>query len=121
MSNRTLRVNELVRRELNDILRRHYRTEAVVITITEVRVSPDLREGRVFVAVAAGEEDAKRSLRWLRSRAVAIRMELGRRIVLKYLPRLTYVLDHSVERGARILQVLDGIERPSASERPVKP
>ena len=47
MSNRTLRVNELIQRELGDILRRRYQSEAVAVTITEVRVAPDLRDGRV--------------------------------------------------------------------------
>ena len=49
MSSRTLRVNELIQRELGDILRQHYREEAVTVTVTEVRITPDLREARVFV------------------------------------------------------------------------
>ena len=114
MSNRTVRVNELVQRELSDILRKRYQTEAVTITITEVRVSPDLREARVFVSVVGDEDTASEKLRWLRSRAPAIREEIGRRIVLKYLPKFEYVLDNSAVRGARILQVLDEIEHPPA-------
>ncbi|MEX2044996.1 MAG: ribosome-binding factor A, partial [Opitutus sp.] len=82
MSNRTLRVSELVQREISDILRRHYQSEAVAITITEVRVAPDLRDGRVFVAIIGSGEFATRKLAWLQSRAPAIREELGRRIVL---------------------------------------
>ncbi len=112
MSNRTLRVNELVQRELSAILRQHYQSESVAMTITEVRISPDLRDGRVFVSVIGTEEFGAQKLAWLRSRAGAIREEIGRRIVLKYLPRFDYVLDHSAARGARILQVLDEIEHP---------
>ena len=48
MSTRTLRVNELLQRELSDILRKQYQEEAVAITITGVQVSPDLHEGRVL-------------------------------------------------------------------------
>ena len=51
MSNRIVRINELVQREINDILRRRYTAEAVAITVSEVRVAPDLRDGRVFVAI----------------------------------------------------------------------
>ena len=112
MSNRTLRVNELVQRELSDILRRRYQAESVAMTITEVRVSPDLRDARVFVSIVGTEEQAEAGLRWLRAQASAIREEISRRIVLKYLPRFEYVLDHSAARGARILQVLDEIEPP---------
>jgi ribosome-binding factor A len=112
MSNRTVRVNELVQREISDILRRRYQSEAVAITITEVRVSPDLRDARVFVSVVGDEDVMDEKLRWLRSKAGEIREEVGRRIVLKYLPKFEYVLDKSAIRGARILQVLDEIEHP---------
>jgi len=112
MSNRTIRVNELVQREISDILRKHYQSEAVTITISEVRVSPDLRDARVFVAVVGDEAAAEEKLRWLRRHAAEIREEVSRRIVLKYLPKFEYLLDHSAMRGARILQVLDEIEHP---------
>jgi ribosome-binding factor A len=112
MSNRTVRVNELVQREISDILRKRHQTEAVTITISEVRVSPDLRDARVFVSVVGSEEFAEEKLKWLRSKASEIREEVGRRIVLKYLPKFEYLLDKSAIRGARILQVLDEIDHP---------
>ena len=116
MSNRTVRVNELVQREISDILRKRYQSEAVAVTITEVRVSPDLRDARVFVSVVGDVDTAEAKLRWLRSKAAEIREEVGRRIVLKYLPKFAYVLDKSAIRGARILQVLDEIEHPRPKE-----
>lgn len=112
MSNRTLRVNELIQREISDILRKRYQSESVAITITEVRVAPDLRDARVFVSIVGTEADAEAKLHWLRDQAADIRGEVARRIVLKYLPRFEYVLDKSVARGTRILQMLDEIERP---------
>ena len=112
MSNRTVRVNELVQREINDILHKRYQSEAVAITVTEVRVSPDLRDARAFVSVIGSAEVAEEKLAWLRSKAGEIREEVGRRIVLKYLPKFEYVLDKSAVRGARILEVLDEIEHP---------
>lgn len=120
MSNRTLRVNELVQREISDILRQRYQSEAVAVTITEVRVSPDLRDARVFVSVVGDEETTEKKVRWLRSKAAAIRAELSRRIVLKYLPKFEFVRDASVARGTRILQMLDQIapapDKPGAGE-----
>ncbi len=109
MSNRTLRVNELIQRELGDILHRVYQSEAVAITITEVRVAPDLRDGRVFVSIVGDEATVQDRLRWLRREAPAIRTELGRRIVLKYLPKLDYVFDKSAARGTRLMRLLDEI------------
>lgn len=110
MSNRTLRVNVLLQRELSDILRQQYQTEAVALTIAEVRVSPDLRDARVFVSIIGDDDFANERLRWLRRQSAAISRELSRRIVLKFLPRLEYVLDNSAERGTRIVQLLDDLE-----------
>jgi len=116
MSNRTLRINELVRRELNDILRRQYQSESAALTITGVEVAPDLRDGWVQVAIM-GEADAVQDrMRWLHRQARAIRLELGRRIVLKYLPRLHYRLDETTPRANRVLDLIDEIETPSPSE-----
>jgi ribosome-binding factor A len=120
MSNRTLRVNELIQRELSDILRKRYQSESVTITITEVRVAPDLRDARVFISVMGSDEDRERKLRWLRAHARDIREELGRRIVLKYLPRFDYVADNSMEKGTRILQMLDEIDRQSPLPEPAE-
>jgi ribosome-binding factor A len=112
VSNRTVRVNELLQREISDILRKRYQSEAVAITIAEVRVSPDLREARVFVSVVGTEEETTEKLRWLRTKASEIREEVGRNVVLKYLPKFDYILDQSAIRGTRILQMLDEIEPP---------
>ncbi len=107
MSNRTLRVNALLQREISAYLHTRYQAEAVRLTITEVRVSPDLREARVFYSVLGGEADAAEFDRWLRARTPEIRHLVGRQVVLKNVPQLTFVFDASSERGARIHQLLD--------------
>jgi ribosome-binding factor A len=109
MSTRTLRVNELLQRELSDILRTQYKVEAIAITVTGVQVSPDLHEGKVFVAITGDEEDEVKCLRWLRHNSKEFRFELGRRVVLKNMPHFTYSIDVTTERGNRILSVLDEI------------
>ena len=121
MSNRIVRVNELIQREISAILRQRYQSESVAITISEVRVSPDLRDGRVFVSVVGSEEFAEEKLRWLRSQANDIRTEVSRRIVLKYLPKFAYLLDHTAIRGARILQMIDEMAPPAEESKPEEP
>ena len=119
MSNRTLRVNELIQREFSDILRKRYQSESVAITITEIRTAPDLRDARVFVSVVGDEAEVARKMRWLRAHSKDIRHELGRRIVLKYMPRFEYVTDHSIEKATRLLEVLDSL--PPLSPEPGTP
>jgi ribosome-binding factor A len=117
VSNRTIRVNELIQRELNDILHRRYQSETVAITITEVRVAPDLRDARLFVSIIGSDEVVKQKMKWLRDNLHDLRLELGSRITLKYMPRFTIALDKSTGRGNRILQVLDelGVPEPEKS------
>ncbi len=109
MSTRTLRVNELIQRELSSLLRRKYNEEAASITISAVEVTPDVREGRVFVSVTGDEEQAADRMKWLRKHAKELRLALGEIIVLKHMPVLTYELDTVTDRGNRILGILDEI------------
>jgi ribosome-binding factor A len=119
VSNRIVRINELVQREVSDILRKRYTAEAVAITISEVRIAPDLRDGRVFVAIIGDEDTVAERFRWLQRKAPEIREELAHRIVIKFLPHITYVLDKSTDRVARLLRALD--EVPPTDEPPTQP
>lgn len=117
MSNRIVRINELVQREISDILRQRHTAESVAITIAEVRIAPDLRDGRVFVAILGDAATVADRFRWLQKRSGEIRAELSKRIVIKFLPHLTYVLDKSTDRVARLLRALDEVpvtEDPAA-------
>jgi len=121
MSNRTLRVNELIQREMSAILRKRYQVEALPITIASIEVTPDLLEAKVFVSVLGGDDEAEKKLRWLRKNSQEIRFELGRTIVLKHMPKFTYELDISTSRGNRILGILDEIEAKEKAKPPVPP
>lgn len=118
MSNRTLRVNELIQREISAYLHTRYRREAVRITITGVQVSPDLHDGRVYFSVVGQPEEEEECSRWLRERTGEIRHMVGKNVILKNVPRLEFILDQSPERGTRVLHVLDEIE---AKQRPEPP
>jgi ribosome-binding factor A len=115
MSNRTLRINELIRREISAYLHTRYQGEAVRITITNVIVSPDLREGRVFYSVVGGKPAEEECGRWLEDKSGEIRHIVGRTVVLKNVPKLTFKLDTSPARGTRIVQLLDDL---AAKEHP---
>lgn len=108
-SNRTLRVNELIQRELSNLLRRRYKDDAAPITITAVEVTPDTRQGKVFVSVTGDEEQTEDRVKWLRKHARELRLALGEIIILKHMPVLTYEVDTVTDRGNRILGILDEI------------
>jgi ribosome-binding factor A len=112
MSQRNVRVNELLKREISEILHTRYQQESVYITITEVDVSPDHRKAHVFFSVIGGQDRARISLKWLQKNHREIRHQVGKRIVLKHLPHLQFHFDPSIARGNQILQILDDLDEP---------
>jgi ribosome-binding factor A len=110
MSQRTIRVNELIRREISDFIHTKYRSEAVAITITKVRVSPDLRQGRVYYSVLGQEETKIEAGRFLARHKGEIRRQVGTHVILKNLPHFEYFYDDSMERGAATLAAIEAIE-----------
>jgi ribosome-binding factor A len=120
-SNRTLRVNELIQRELSNLLRRRYKDDAAPITITAVEVTPDTRQGKVFVSVTGDEEQTEDRIKWLRKHAKELRLALGEIIILKHMPVLTYEVDTVTDRGNRILGILDWARRRPITAGPAVP
>ena len=111
MSNRLLRVNELLQREISSYLRKLYASESVAITITEVRITGDLREAKVFYAVSGPAADPERSGKWLRSKRAELRETIAKNVIIRHVPLLEFVHDNSAPRVERVEQLLSEIER----------
>ncbi len=110
MSNRTIRIAELVQRELGAYLHTKYKQEAVTITVAGVQVAPDLKTGKIFYSIFGDEEAVNDRFRWLLRKRAEIRRELSQRIQIKHAPDWIYLMDKAVERGNRVLEILDQIE-----------
>lgn len=121
MSNRPLRIGELVQRELGDYLRKRYRSEAVTVTVTGVEVAPDLKTGSIYFGVLGKPEAVETTFAWLQSKRAEFRRELAQRISIKHSPDWQLCLDHAAERGARILTVLDEIAQREGLPPPAGP
>jgi len=106
-------VNELVRREISDYLHVRYRAESTFLTILAARVSPDLRNGTVAYSVLGDEEQVMQAANFFKAKTGEIRHALSKRIILKYLPKLTFVRDDSIEKGNEVLRILDDLESSS--------
>lgn len=107
MTNRTLRVSELIQHEISAYLHTRHQGEAVRITITAVEISPDLRDGRVFYSVIGDPAEAEACGRWLVEHTGELRHLVARRIVLKQVPKFVFVRDTSAERGVRVNRLID--------------
>ena len=106
---RVVRINELIKREISSILHTRYREAAVRITISEVETSPDLKDAVVYYGVVGNDDNIAQARRFFARECVEIRMMLGKNIVMKYLPHLDFRFDDSMERGARIGEIIDSL------------
>jgi ribosome-binding factor A len=115
MKHRLLRVNELLKRELSALLVREMTFENLLVTVNQVDVTPDLKSAHVYVSVL-GSEGRKEVLPKLEANRAALQADLSKHIVLKYTPHLVFHLDDSIERGSRVLEILQEIEPPTSAE-----
>jgi ribosome-binding factor A len=104
-------------RRVNEHLREVIASEVVLlkdpglgfVTITAVETSPDLRAARVYYSVLGDEEQQAETAAALHRASSKIRAATGDRVRLKYLPRLEFEFDESVERGVRMDRLLRGL------------
>lgn len=102
------RVRELLKRELGAILLRELPGgEAGLVTVNDVQVANDLRNATIFVGFVGNEEARQRGWALLRQQKPHIQALLGRTLVMKHTPKLRFALDHAIERGTRVLQILE--------------
>lgn len=111
---RSDRISQQIKRELSEIIQRNELKDdrlSGLISITEVVVSNDLRNVKVYFSVY-GEEDQKiGTLAALEDATAFLRGELCRRLRIKFAPELRFKLDDSLERGQKVLDLLDKIKR----------
>jgi ribosome-binding factor A len=115
MKHRLLRVNELLKRELSSLLVREMNFENLLVTVNQVDVTPDLKSAHVYISVL-GSAGRSEVLPKLEANRAALQAGLSRQIVLKYTPHLIFHLDDSIERGSRVLEILQEIETPPSAE-----
>ena len=111
LSHRPGRLSEAIKKEVSDILKNEIKDPRLgFVTITLVEVSGDLRYARVFVSVL-GSEDEQKATSLVLERAVGyIRSEIGKRIRLRYTPEIIFKLDNSIERGTRIIKLMEEVK-----------
>ena len=111
MSQRITRINNLLRREISEQMRRYYRAETVGITISDVDCSTDLRNARVYYSVLGDDKQIEESKKLFHKIGKDIRQRVSRQIILKYFPRFTFKYDPSLERGAEINEILNQLDK----------
>ncbi len=111
MTQRTERVDELLRQEIGAILTRDVGDPRIgFATITDVETAPDLRNARVWVSVIGSPQERTATIAALERAMPFIRRELGRRLRIRRIPEFQVRLDDSSDRGTRVLRLLQELE-----------
>ena len=110
MSVRTEKVASLIREEVSLILQRDYGEESdAIITVTDVRMSADLRIAKVYVSIFGSQEVKDHTLKMLEGNKKGIRSLMGSRIRLKFTPELHFFLDDTLDRVETINNLIKRI------------
>ena len=109
-SNRILLINEEIQKELSSLLRtvKDPRVQDVMISITRVETTPDLRYTKVYVSFLQ-EEKANEAMKGLKSAAGYLRRQLGTNLRLRYAPEIVWAADDSIVYGARMLNLINSL------------
>jgi ribosome-binding factor A len=111
---RLQRVGDLIRAEIGDMILKNLKDPRIGFTsVTRVRVSPDLRHARVYVSVLGDESKVKSALAGLKSSAGHMQRELGARIRLRNIPKLTFFYDDTIEQAAHMEELFKKIHDES--------
>lgn len=116
-SHRLLRVRELLKREIGEAIRRELPVQqAGLVTVNDVDVAGDLKNAKVYLGLLGNTEQKKTAITLLNNHRTRIQSLVAKAVVLKYTPRLRFLLDESVDRGNRVLQIIEELEKESPQE-----
>lgn len=106
------RVRELLKRVIGEVIRREFPVEeAGLVTVNDVDMSGDLHSAVVFISILGSAEQRKRGMALLADHRVRIQGLVSKEVVLKYTPKLRFIIDDSVVRGNRVLSIIEELEK----------
>ncbi|MCU0452151.1 MAG: 30S ribosome-binding factor RbfA [Bacteroidetes bacterium] len=113
---RAERVASVIKEEVGRMFQRRFSMdEAGLMTVTDVRVTPDLRQARIFVSVFGDAKRKERSLKLLEEHKSAIRSEVGKAVRLRLTPEIVFVLDESMDHAIHLEKIFKKIHLDEAS------
>ena len=109
MKHRIERVCEVLKRELGRIILRELTFSTPLVTVSGVEITPDLKQAHVYVSALGNDSQRQNVLTVLEQNRGMLQAQVSKRVVLKHTPHLNFKLDDSIERGSRVLNILDDL------------
>ncbi|WP_078380858.1 30S ribosome-binding factor RbfA [Sutcliffiella halmapala] len=117
MTLRSNRVGEQMKKELSDIIGRKIKDPRVgFVTVTDVQVTGDLQQAKIFISVLGNDDQRQDTLIGLAKAKGFIRSEIGRRIRLRKTPELFFEFDESIEYGNRIENLIHELNKKDSED-----
>jgi ribosome-binding factor A len=113
---RTIRVAEVLRKELSALMLQSLDLEGMLITISSVELPPDMRQAYVYVSTLNPRVEQETALGLLNRNRKEWQSSIGRRLGLKFTPQLVFRFDDSIERGDRVMEILTKLENESRTK-----
>lgn len=113
-SRRISRVAELIKREVSQMLLHGIKDDRVgagMVSVTDVDLSGDLQHAKIFVSIYGSDEAKQETMAGLKSATGYVRSELGQRVRLRRTPEVIFQEDTSIERGTRVLSLLNQLNQ----------
>ena len=111
MSKRIKRVNQLIKRELAQILLREFDfAKDILVTVTRVETSPDLKAGRIFISIIP-EENRDKIMRFLNRNIYKIQQKLNKKLKMKSVPKIKFMEEKKTAAAARIEEILERLKK----------
>lgn len=116
------RVRELLKREIGEAIRREFNVADVgLISVNDVDLGGDLKSAVVFISILGNADQQKRGFIQLTENRIRIQSLVARAVILKYTPTLRFVMDDSLLRGNKVLQIMEELEKASPPSEPEDP
>ena len=109
---RQQRVRELLKRAIGEAIRREFNvTEAGLISVNDVDCTGDLKSAVVFISILGNADQQKRGLALLTENRSRLQGLVAKSVILRYTPTLRFVIDDSIVRGNRVMQIIEELDK----------
>lgn len=118
MAYRLERINEELKKELSDIIKKQLKDPRIpeLVSVSQVKVTNDLRYAKTFVSIYGDKQQQEEAINGLENAKGFLRREIGKRIRIRYIPELIFEIDDSLEYGMHIDSILRDIKRSNKEE-----
>ncbi|MFH1540961.1 MAG: 30S ribosome-binding factor RbfA [Elusimicrobiota bacterium] len=117
---RCARINQVLKERISEILMRYFRDEIGFTTITDVKVTPDLRNAVIYYSVIGSDDEKKKTAKLLTAARSFINVEMGKNLHIKYTPVIKFEYDNIPEGASKIFELLNKIEEEKIVEHSEK-